>query len=68
MNLDWVNMKGCLVESFFEQKIYYIQLWYKERLVDVFENLTKIKSCIHRQAGGLIINKKNQSFLSIKSN
>ena len=67
MNISWVEMKGCMIESIFEQRIYYIQLWYRDRLNEVLENLAQIKSCIRRYSGGLIINKRSQLFAN-KSN
>lgn len=67
VNISWVEMKGCMIESIFEQRIYYIQLWYKDRLAEVLQNLLQIKSCIRRYTGGLIINKQSKFFAS-KSN
>ena len=57
-------MKGCMIESIFEQRIYYIQLWYKDRLPEVLQNLLQMKSCIRRYSGGLIVNKQSKFFAS----
>lgn len=66
ININWIEMKGCLIESLFEQKIYHITIWFKDRFPEILKNLLQIKSCIRRYTGSFIISKK-ALFLANKS-